>query len=136
MDKLKTMVRKTEDRQQLGELMALVAEKTTVAVAHKPDRTESKVLSLCNACRLHVVCCARCAQWRHVTESHMHEELTALSARGCMCIQALVPVSYHSRSLAGFSCNGIWRLLMGEHISIRKLRRLCMHPSFFLYFGS
>ena len=38
MDKLKTMVRKTEDRQQLGELMALVAEKTTVAVAVKPDR--------------------------------------------------------------------------------------------------
>ena len=43
MDKLKTMVRKTEDRQQLGELMALVAEKTTVAVAVKPDRTDSKV---------------------------------------------------------------------------------------------
>ena len=43
MDKLKTMARKTEDRQQLGELMALVAEKATVAVAVKPDRTDSKV---------------------------------------------------------------------------------------------
>lgn len=43
MDKLKTMARKTEDRRQLGELMALVAEKATVAVAVKPDRVESKV---------------------------------------------------------------------------------------------
>lgn len=43
MDKLKTMVRKTEDRQQLGELMALVAEKATCAVAAKPERSESKV---------------------------------------------------------------------------------------------
>ena len=43
MDKLKTMARKTEDRQQMSELMALVAEKTTVAVAVKPDRTDSKV---------------------------------------------------------------------------------------------
>lgn len=43
MDKLRTMARKTEDRQQLGELMALVAEKATVAVAVKPDRTDSKV---------------------------------------------------------------------------------------------
>ena len=59
MDKLKTMVRKTEDRQQLGELMALVAEKTTVAVAHKPDRTESKVHSLCNAYCLHALCTLR-----------------------------------------------------------------------------
>ena len=49
MDKLKTMVRKTEDRQQLGELMALVAEKTTVAVAVKPDRTDSKVTPLSSA---------------------------------------------------------------------------------------
>jgi len=59
MDKLKTMVRKTEDRQQLGELMALVAEKTTVAVAHKPDRTESKVLSLCNTYHSHALCMLR-----------------------------------------------------------------------------
>ena len=43
MDKLRTMVRKTEDRQQLGELMALVTEKATVAVAVKPEKTESKV---------------------------------------------------------------------------------------------
>ena len=45
MDKLKTMVRKTEDRQQLGELMALVTEKATVAVAVKPEKAESKVPS-------------------------------------------------------------------------------------------
>ncbi|CAK0785712.1 hypothetical protein CVIRNUC_008923 [Coccomyxa viridis] len=44
MDKLRTMVRKTEDRQQLGELMALVTEKATVAVAVKPEKTESKKL--------------------------------------------------------------------------------------------
>ena len=31
------------DRQQLGELMALVTEKATVAVAVKPEKTESKV---------------------------------------------------------------------------------------------
>ena len=46
MDKLRTMVRKTEDRQQLGELMALVTEKATVAVAVKPEKTESKVTAL------------------------------------------------------------------------------------------
>ena len=46
MDKLRTMVRKTEDRQQLGELMALVTEKATVAVAVKPEKTESKVAAL------------------------------------------------------------------------------------------
>ena len=76
MDKLKTMVRKTEDRQQLGELMAQVAEKTTVALAVKPDRAESKVRHfscspanctpdegifrraclMCSACSRHLTC--------------------------------------------------------------------------------
>ncbi len=46
MDKLRTMVRKTEDRQQRGELMALVTEKATVAVAVKPEKIESKVTAL------------------------------------------------------------------------------------------
>lgn len=58
MDKLKTMARKTEDRRQLGELMALVAEKATVAVAVKPERTESKVSLRHSLLPVPAECCA------------------------------------------------------------------------------
>ncbi len=105
MDKLKTMVRKTEDRQQLGELMALVAEKTTVAVAHKPDRTESKVHQplqcISFACAVHAALSGAMSP-----ESRIRGERTALSDQRmhghcspCTCLLPFEKSCRHCRLL-------------------------------------